>query len=200
MRMPSGRNTPAGQQGLEQLLCAEGPKLLQYISHRLPSRVAELYDANDVLQDVYVEAFRRPPEVGFDSTDAGLNWLKTIAYRNMIDLVRAVRAKKRGGGRLHVRTGGHGESSVEAVLEELAVYRRTPSQSAASHEFMQAVDAALARLSEDHRRVIALRHFDGYSVRETAARLGRSERATIVLCSRALAALQSQLQSASPYV
>jgi RNA polymerase sigma-70 factor (ECF subfamily) len=83
------------------------------------------------------------------------------------------------------------------MLEELAVYRRTPSRSAAGREFMAALEGALNRLPPDYADVIRLRHLEGKPWKAVAARLKKTEPSVNKLCSRGLAALRVELRSAS---
>jgi RNA polymerase sigma-70 factor (ECF subfamily) len=65
----------------------------------------------------------------------------------------------------------------------------TPSRHLAVREELARVEAAMDRLSEDHREVITLARIAGLSHREIAAVMGRSEAACRVLLHRATAQL-----------
>jgi RNA polymerase sigma factor (sigma-70 family) len=88
-----------------------------------------------------------------------------------------------------------GTDPVLGLLEQLAVYERTPSQSAAAHETMAAVQRALRRLTADHATVIRLRYVDRLSAIDAAGRLDRSPAAVDKLLQRAMAALRVELRS-----
>jgi DNA-directed RNA polymerase specialized sigma24 family protein len=113
----------AGDGGaLGVLLRSYHGRLFHYIERLLPAGAA---DAQDVLQDVFFDAFR-----GIGSFVAGGNddsfycWLRTIARHRIVDLMRRQQAVKRGGDAAEVNWR---DDSVIALLEELAVYERTPS-------------------------------------------------------------------------
>ena len=142
-----------------------------------------------MLQDTFFEAWRGIGTFRFGGEgDSFYRWLVTIARHQMIDLVRAQKAAKRGGGRGAAGlTGAGGETEpVAVVLEQLAVYRRTPSRSAAAHELFAAVEQAVARLPVDQGQAVRLRHLDRLAVAEVAARMNRSEASVQQLCHRAL--------------
>jgi RNA polymerase sigma-70 factor (ECF subfamily) len=174
----------------------ERDKVLGFIKWHLPAELAGWFEPQDILQDTYFEAFRRTGQfVPTDSTSA-YRWLATIARHRIAELLRMKRATKRGGG---TGSAAQGDSVVE-VLSEIAAHRQTPSRSAARHEFMRAVEQAIARLPEDMGRAISLRYIDGLSPGEIAQRIDRTERAVHMLCNRALKAVRRDLRSASLFL
>jgi RNA polymerase sigma-70 factor (ECF subfamily) len=56
------------------------------------------------------------------------------------------------------------------------------------------VEAALARLSPDHRRVLVLRYVDGYSASDVARAIGRTARAVDSLLARAKHAFAAEYE------
>jgi DNA-directed RNA polymerase specialized sigma24 family protein len=86
---------------------------------------------------------------------------------------------------------------AEALLRQFAIYARTPSQSAMSHEAILAVERGVAALEPDYQKVIQLRYIEGCSIKETSVKLGRTEGATHMLIYRGLIALKSSLLGAT---
>jgi RNA polymerase sigma factor (sigma-70 family) len=111
----------------------------------------------------------------------------------MLAMVRMQRSLKRGGRAAEK----DGFASVVGFLEELAVYQRTPSQSAMSHELVSAVQQAINALEPQYCRAIQLRYIEGLTVQDAADRMGRTCGSILMLCNRGLAALKVQLQAAS---
>jgi RNA polymerase sigma-70 factor (ECF subfamily) len=181
----------------QTLLLSERGPLLAYINRHLPAELAASADPQDVLQDTYFEAFRRIGQFRADDATSVYRWLVTIARNRIAELLRARRTAKRGGGGASV---GQGSDSLVALLEELVVYRRTPSRSAAAHEFLVAVERALGRLDDDYRQAVSLRYLDGLTPGEIARKMGRTERAVHMLCSRGLKAVRMDLRSASLFL
>lgn len=180
---------------LQRLFYLYHKRLLSYIKKNMPVELQQQMDPQDVLQDSLFEVTRRIREFKDDGDDSFFRWVATIARNRIIDLTRMARAAKRGGGRSRISA----DDKLLQLLEQLAVYSRTPSRSAAAHEFMAVFDACLARLSDDHQRAIRFRFIDGLSVDEAATKMGRTKGAFHMLCNRGLKALRTELQSASRF-
>jgi RNA polymerase sigma-70 factor (ECF subfamily) len=180
------------------LLLAEQPRILAYIERHLPGSIAALIQPVDVLQDVYIDAFRRIGGfVRHDETSV-YRWLVTIARVHIAMLLRRQRAKKRGGG--DTVNVSQATDSLVLMLEELAVTRRTPSRSAAGHELMAALERALDRLGGGAAEAIRLRYVDGLTALEAAARMGRTVAAVHMLCQRGLLSIRRDLRSVSQFI
>ena len=180
---------------LEQLLEAHYPTLLQYVTRHLPRPLRRSTDPADIVQETYFEACRLI--AGFVPSGEGAlyRWLATIARNRMLMLLR--KASTRHETAESERAAG-GEPVI-TLLEQLAVYRRTPSRSAAAHELMGALEGAIDRLPADFRHVVILRHLQGLTVAETAARMNKRPEAVYWLCSRALQAIRAELESSSHF-
>jgi RNA polymerase sigma-70 factor, ECF subfamily len=199
MKQLLARASAGDASAMEALLVAHRSRLLEYISRHLPEDVRRVMGPEDVLQDVYFEAFRRLGTFTADGDSALDRWLATIARNKLIDLVRGHRAAKRGGGAT-ADVGQGGEHSIEVMLQDLAVYERTPSKSVLAHELIAAMQTALGRLAEDHREALRLRYMEQLSPADVAARMGRTERAVHMLCNRGLHALREHLRQMSFHV
>jgi RNA polymerase sigma-70 factor, ECF subfamily len=190
----------SGADELSSRLEEHAGRLLTYVERHFPGVLQPAYQPMDVLQDVYFEAFRRLGEFVPDGEDAAYRWLVTIARHRMCQLLRRRRTLKRGGETRPAQPWlPTDDDSTADLLAQLATHRRSPSASAAAHELIQVVERSLEGLSQDYREVVRLRHLEGLSVRETALRMGRTERAIEMLCARALAALRSEMKSVSLY-
>lgn len=185
---------------LASQLEAHAGRLLSYVERHFPVVLQPAHQPMDVLQDVYFEAFRRLGEFVPDADDATYRWLVTIARHRICQLLRRRRTLKRGGEARPAEAWlPTDDDSTADLLSQLATHRRSPSASAAAHELIQVVERSLEGLSEDYREVVRLRHLEGLTVRETALRMGKTERAVEMLCARALAALRSEMRSVSLY-
>jgi RNA polymerase sigma-70 factor (ECF subfamily) len=69
----------------------------------------------------------------------------------------------------------------------------SPSQQADRHEQEVLLADVLARLPEDYREVIILRHLEGLAHEDIARRLGRSPGSVRMLWVRALARLREEM-------
>lgn len=191
----------AGDVGaLERLLVLHYDRLAAALAPKLPNELRGLVNADDVLQEAFVVAFREFP--GFEPRGPGAfeAWLLAIAQHRLLDIVKAQRAAKRGGGRaaLPAHAGSPGDSLV-GLLELLEVHERTPSRSVAGREAIRAVQVAMAGLKAEYREALRLRYVEGLRVAETAQRMGRTDRAVHMLCHRALQSLREALGRSSQY-
>lgn len=179
--------------------------LLEYARRHIPPDLRRHLDPQDVTQDVCLELFRRASDVDWRDADYARRFLLTLARSRLVDLVRGHRAVKRGGGagRLEeVRSAHPGPAARDAVvglLEHLAVYERTPSQSAIAHEVAAFVQRSIDRLAPDHARCVRLRHIEQRSVAETAGLMNRTEPSVHLLCHRALNHLRKELVQIAVY-
>ena len=181
-------------QALETLLQCHYVRLLQYASKNLPEKLRGSIGPDDIVQDTCFEACRLIRNFVPRGKDSVFRWLVTIARHRMIDLVR-----------LHRQRGNQScwrddDDSIVKLLAELAIYHRTPSKSAASHEFLAALEESIGRLPTAYRQAITLRHLEGLSVSQTAARMDRSVESVYWLCCRAIQAIRADLRSASLFV
>jgi RNA polymerase sigma-70 factor (ECF subfamily) len=180
----------------ELILYAERARLLAYVKRHLPAEIQAWVDPNDVLQDTYFEAFRRLAHFQAADENAAYRWLVTIARHRIAELLRTRRTARRGGNMGHAAQG----DSVVAALAELASHLRTPSRSAARHEFVLALEQSLTRLPPDLAEALKLRYIHGLSCAEIATQMGRTERAVHMLCNRALKVVRRELRSVSMYM
>jgi RNA polymerase sigma-70 factor, ECF subfamily len=184
---------------LDGLLILHAPQVLAYINHHLPPQVAAVCSSKDVLQDVCIEACRRIHEFESDHVESLLPWLLTMARHHMIGMLRKAKAQKRGGEWRELTAGSDSSGEVIPLLEGLAVFYRTPSVSAMSHETILAVQRAIDRLPPDHREAVRLRHIEGLAAKDAAVRMNRTEGAFHVLCHRALTRLREDLGARSRF-
>ncbi len=185
---------------LERLLVVHYDRMLAELTPKLPAEFRSVLTAEDVLQETFVVAFREIGSFVPQGPGSFHAWLAAIAQHRLFDLVKGLRAAKRGGGRAGVDAHpAGGEGSVISLLEALRVDQHTPSRSAAGHEAVRAIHVGLASLREDYREALRMRYLEGLSVAEAAARLGRTERAVHMLCHRALRELRAFLGRSSQY-
>jgi RNA polymerase sigma-70 factor (ECF subfamily) len=173
-------------------------RLVVYIQRHCPPQVARQYDAEDILQDILFESFRRIGQFVNNGEDALFRWMVTITRNRMLALLRKEKTEKRGGKMERVSPSN--DTEMARLLESLAVYRRTPSQSAASHEAMAVLEQSISKLSEDYRQAITLRFIEGKTHQEIGQAMERSEEAAKMLCHRALKELRNEIGSASMFL
>jgi RNA polymerase sigma-70 factor (ECF subfamily) len=184
---------------LEMLLFRCRKRLLAYVQAHFPAELVGFLEPQDVLQDTWLKAIRAISEFRPDGPDPVYRWLVTIARNLILDQVKYARTAKRKNIRVPAERTDE-NASIIRLLEEMAVYRRTPSRSAASHELIAALDSAIERLPRDQARALRLRHLEGLEIREIAHRMNRTEGAVSMLCNRALKSLRWEMRSVSLYI
>lgn len=186
---------------LQRLIVCYHGVLRGFVAGAIPTEMAARIDADDVLQDAYVVAFKavagedRP---SFDSVGGFYKWLETVVLSRLRDQQRALHRQKRDVAR--EACGGPVPASYPDVIDRLAGDQSTPSRHMAREEAAAAVVSCLARLNEDQRAVVRLRFFEGRPVAEIAGRLERTEAAVHMLCHRGLKALRGHLESLSRFM
>lgn len=119
-------------------------------------------------------------------------WLRTILARNLVDEIRKARRKK-CDPRL--------ERSIEEALADsssrfglaLAADDSSPSDRAARVERLDRLADALAQLPPDQLEAVTLHHLRGLSLKDTAARMGKSVPAVAGLLRRGLEGLRTTM-------
>lgn len=195
----AAKGDPIAQQ---RFLLQHRNTLFRYLERHVPDDLRRHIEPQDVYQDVCFDVFRRMST--FTATDSrmAVRWLLRIARNRVIDLVRMHQTVKRGGGRVTDLDSDDsvGDDSVVKLLQQLAIYERTPSRSAIHHELLAALERSIDRLPADYRQVVRARFIEGLPVDEVAKRMSRSNGAVLMLCSRGLKALRMELRSFSRYI
>jgi RNA polymerase sigma-70 factor (subfamily 1) len=183
---------------LEMLLTLHRRRLVAYVQSHFPEELRDSLEPQDIVQDTWLRAVRSISAFRPGGADPVYRWLVTIARNLIADQLKYRRSSKRKGSRVATDQGAE-DASIIRLLEEIAVYKRTPSKSAASHELMAALDSAIDRLPFDQAEALRLRYLTGLNTKEIAQKMARSEGAISMLCNRALKHLRWEMRSMSLY-
>jgi RNA polymerase sigma-70 factor (ECF subfamily) len=185
---------------LEQLLLGHYDRLAAEIGRKLPAELRGTVTADDVLQEAFIIVFREIAGFQPRGPESFSAWLATIAEHRLLDLIKAQRRAKRGGGRVAVDAYlASPDGSLVALFEQIQGRDGTPSRSAASREALSALRIGLAGLKDEYRQALGLRYLEGLPVAEVAARMQRSEHAIHMLCHRGLEQLRQVLGRSSRF-
>ena len=141
---------------------------------RLSARImGSVTEAEDVVQEAYVKAYRALVDGRFDARSRVETWLHRIVVNSALDARRKRKHEAGNAASGDVAMGGVGGSAEEAVaLRELAVW--------------------LDELPEDQRMALLLKSVEGMSSAEIAEVLGCSEGAVEQRLVRARATLKER--------
>ncbi len=185
----------AGDRGaLERLLLAHYARLEQRVRSRLGAEVAGFVGVEDVLQEAFVDVFRGIGKFRLAGEGSFSAWLNTVVEHRLLDTLRRLRRKKRGGDRRQVtRPAAAADSSLADLVALLSDHGSTPSQCAARDEAIRAVQVGLAGLPTDQRAVILHRYIEQQSIESTATAMRRTPGAVRGLLHRAKNSLRDAL-------
>jgi RNA polymerase sigma-70 factor (ECF subfamily) len=153
-------------QAAEQLFARYAQRLTCLAEQQLSRKLAARLDGADVVQSVFRTFFRRCAAGEFHIDGSGELWRL---------LVQITLQKARAYGRRH--TAGMRDVAVEApnsaeILAEALAHEPSPAEAAA---LIDQIDELLRGLPALYRDLLQLR-LEGYTVSDTAARLGVSRR------------------------
>ena len=164
------RNDP---KAFEALVACHRDELEQLIRCRIGTTLRGSVEVDDVFQETLTWAFRSLPSFRWQGEGSFGRWLAGIAGHAIL---KAARRERRG-------------RPLELV-RDVPAPGVSPSTALRRTERFERLEAALAKLSPDHRQVILLARIEGLAVREIAQRMERSEDAVMQLISRALKKLK----------
>ena len=171
-------------------------RLRRLISLRLDQRLQGRIDPSDVLQEAFLEYARALPEYVKNPEAPFYLWRRCITGRRL----RALHHKHLGtlmraaGRELSLNRGALPEASSVSLAAQLLGKLTTPSQAMLRAEIQAQIQEALTEMEPLDREVLALRHYEQLSNRETAHVLDLSEAAASIRFIRALRRLKDILR------
>ena len=183
---------------LQVLLMERVEDVHAYVGRRIPTRFRATISADDLLQEVWIAAFRNVATFRADSADAFERWLAAIVRTKLVTAVRRAQRIKHGG-RFAAADQSDPSSSYLGLLAKLSAGVRTPSSEGAAHEAIQAVQLAVGALPENYRTVISLRYLEGRTQGEVAASTKRTVGAVNSLLYRGMCMLRQRLTLCGRY-
>src|SRR5262249_51214844 len=140
---------------LEQLLYIYLPTLERFVEPRIPADIRGQIGTDDLVQEILAQAFRDFHSYQYRDEVGFLPWLRAIAEHRLVDTIKHIRRKKRGGDHHQLSAADLAKTSAIATLIDLVGHdSHAPDKSAARREAEQAIQVALAGLPEDQREAI----------------------------------------------
>jgi RNA polymerase sigma-70 factor (ECF subfamily) len=184
-----------GEAALAERFARYRPKLLRTIALRFDSRILCKVDADDVLQDVFVESARRIQDYLLRPAVPLFVWLRQITCQVLINTHRRYLGAKMRDASLEVtlyRAESAGTSSAFLVAQ-LADSLTAPSQVVLRAERVDELRRALGCLEPIDREVLVLRHLEELSNDEVAQILDLDKYAASKRYLRALKRLKAAM-------
>jgi RNA polymerase sigma-70 factor (ECF subfamily) len=150
-------------------------------------------DVEDLLQDVWLEAYRDIGRFRGSTEGEFLCWLRRILDAILLNQVRHYFGTGRRNLRLERRLAIVADSTGRLERDPVAP-DTSPTQRAVRRERVVRLEEAIGRLPAPYREVIVLRQIDGLSFPEIARRLGRTEDSVKNMWVRALRQLRGLLE------
>lgn len=185
------------EQAVRRLLILYHPRLRARLIRQMDPVMRSKVEPEDILQQVYLEAFRAIGQFNYQGKDSFLRWMFTILDRKLIDEHRALRAERRDVRR-EVSAGpsaGRHTTYVD-LMARVMTEGSSPSQVVRKNEALGALSVCVAALPEHYREVIRMRFMEGRPVADVAEALGRSIGSIHMICHRALRQLRDQVEKA----
>ena len=188
----------AGQpQALGELLQSCREQLLRIVKFRMDPRLRSRLDADDVIQDSFIEATQRFDDFVANQEMPFFLWLRFIAVQKLLQMHRRhLGAQARNANReisIFAKPQPHATSAMLAA--HLLGKHTSPSVAAMRAEQTQRVERALNSMSETDREILALRRFERLKNDEVAQLLNLSRTAASNRYIRALERLQKEMKS-----
>jgi RNA polymerase sigma-70 factor, ECF subfamily len=150
-----------------------------------------IIDPSDLVQQALLRAHERRDQYRGQSDGERAGWLRQILAHTMIDPLRKY------GAEINRR-----DQSLELALEQsscrleglLAASSSSPAAKHEHHEQLMRLAGALARLPEDQRRAVELRHLQELPIAEISRLMNRTTASVGGLIQRGLKGLREVLQ------
>lgn len=178
---------------LQRLLLAHAADVCAFIRNRLPRAQWGLIDPEDVLQLVFLDAFRDIGTLRGTDESAFRSWLFQIGRNRLQDTLRGAARLKRGGQHLRATTAGRPTDSIHELVELLSHQGRSPSGYVQRDEAIKAVQDAIRNLPADYAQAVQLRFLGGLTLDEVASQMNRSPRSVQGLLDRAKQMMREML-------
>jgi RNA polymerase sigma-70 factor, ECF subfamily len=158
---------------------------------QLPARLRVKVDGSDLVQQSLLEAHRAADQLAAMDEPARAAFLRRVLANNLADLVRRYATEARALDR--ERPLGAQLHDSSARLADWLAGGSSPSERCIRAEELLALADALARLPEDQRLAVEMKHLEGATVAAIALVMGRTDTAVGGLLRRGMARLRELL-------
>lgn len=185
------------EDALASLFSQHRDRLWRMVNFRMDPRLHGRVDADDVLQEAWLSVVQRIDHFLQDASRSIFVWFRLITSQTMVDIHRRhLGTQKRNAAmEFSINRGWSSESTSFSLSFHLLGHLTSPTQAALREELSNQLKTALSGMNEIDREVLALRHFEQLTNRETAQILGISDQAASDRYMRALGRLKGVLNA-----
>lgn len=166
----------------------------QEIGHRLQGKVG----ASDIVQEVFLKAHRQFDQFQGASLPQFESWLQTILAGTLANTIRHYFGTQARNLQLEQDLLHRFDQSAIGLSRLVASPQSSPSQHVADLELRRLVAEAILGLPDDYQEVLTLRHLEGLTFPEVAARMERTLDSVEKLWLRAITKLRKQFVQQRP--
>jgi RNA polymerase sigma-70 factor (ECF subfamily) len=164
---------------------------------RFDPRLQGHIDPSDIVQEALLKAHRALDQFRGETEQQLAAWLRTILTNTLANVVRD-HGRRHAGAEVSLDRALDGSSTCLEVA--LATGQLSPEEVASHNEELLRLARAIARLPEDQRLVMEMKHLQGYALADICERMGRSKSAVMGLLHRGMKALRVFLEDADSVV
>ena len=169
-------------------------RLWRMVNFRLDRRLYGRVDADDILQEAYLDAVQRIKHYAADPSRSFFIWLRLVVEQTLVDVHRRhLGAKMRDAKREVSRQPRFSQATSMSLSFHLLAHLTSPSQAAMRAEISNLLEEALEGMNAIDREVLALRHFEELTNKEIAEVLGIEQKAASIRYVRAIGRLKDVL-------
>lgn len=156
------------QTELSRLMELQRQHLRRFVECRINQKVASRLDASDIIQEVYIRAYRSLETYLIDPEIPPLVWLRRLSKQILSEAHRKQFRQLRS------------PYQEQAHINESFIWRIVDSgesirTEAERRDTAERIRSLLSQLSEVDREVLEMRHLEGYSIRDIAQLLDLSQ-------------------------
>lgn len=186
---------------LDQLFTVHRERLLRMIRLRLDRRIQGRVDSTDILQEAYMDVFKKLREYVNSPSTSFFIWLRNVVGLKLAEVHRRhLGIQKRDARRdVSIYRGALPALNSVSLAAQLLGQLTTPSQTAMKTEMRIRLQEVLDCMDEIDCEVIALRHFEQLNSQEVADVLGMSKSGASSRYIRAIKRLKDELSQYSEF-
>ncbi|MCP4592603.1 MAG: sigma-70 family RNA polymerase sigma factor [bacterium] len=183
-----GRLRRSDEDALAALFSRHRDRLLRLLEFRMDARLRGRVDAEDVLQEAYLDAAKRMHHFSEGTSTSFFIWLRMVVIQTLIDVHRRhLGAQMRDAGReVAIHGAPCSQTTSVSLAARLLGHFTSPTLAARRAELAEHLRTTLDQMDPMDREVLALRHFEELTNSEVAEELEIQQKAASIRYIRAL--------------